>query len=270
MRSARRYGFKVVVPEKWTKSGGFEPLWYVDLALIIGLILTFLTVAKKSPKAVALESLSLGLQAKLESRGEVALDELSADEISGMSDKELVRPAWLKRLKAIQKAARVCGLEIVLVPYKWSLPAFLAEFHTTHRHDMRRLRSQEGGACGRAEAARSLGVTAVTIDNWRKKRLLVTWEDAAGRWKFPRWQFTSDQCLLPGVDECLKLLSGASDNDKLKFFLTRDANAGNSPVELLKDGKVEEAVRLVKRFSFTPLQTEIPLPKERDGDENPF
>lgn len=184
-------------------------------------------------------------------RGEVPLDELSAQQISDASDGKLIRPAWHKRLVAIQKALKKKKLLIVLVPY---IPVegqlVIPEHYTRLRMDLRRLRSAEGGACGRVEAAMLLQVTTVTVDNWRKQKRLVSFKDSAGRNRFPRWQFVEDFRLMPGIEACLNALGGAFEDDKLRFFLDEDPRVKKRPLDLLREGKLKEAVELAFTSRF--------------------
>lgn len=106
------------------------------------------------------------------------------------------------------------------------------------------LKSAEGGAANRAEAAALLGVSIATVHNRREARKLVAWPNGANRHHYPRWQFTPEGRILPGVEECLQALRPGDEWADMRFFLSPSNIDGLRPLDLLRAGRREEALEL--------------------------
>lgn len=114
------------------------------------------------------------------------------------------------------------------------------------RRAIEALKTAEGGAITPAEAALRLDIGRAQLYNRMKATRLVTWVDAAGRYRCPVWQFGING-LLPGVEECLSILAklGTDEWAVMRFFLTESESAGGvSPLNLLRKGDVESAKQL--------------------------
>ena len=103
----------------------------------------------------------------------------------------------------------------------------------------------EGGAIDAAAAAGRLGITREELRERVLAHRIVTWTDKEGRPQFPVWQF-GESGLLPGIEPCLAHL-GNDYWGHMKFFLTAAESAGDrSPLELLRDGRIDEALAIAK------------------------
>jgi hypothetical protein len=106
----------------------------------------------------------------------------------------------------------------------------------------------EGGSLSAEELASALGRTRQGIDYLRREGLIVAWRTTQGKWRYPAWQLTSQGGLLPGVRECLKALATHSEWEPMIFFLSpRESLQGKRPLDLLRAGRLEEAVAAAQR-----------------------
>ncbi len=112
------------------------------------------------------------------------------------------------------------------------------------------LKQAEGGPVDRVEAAKRLNLGLAQLYNRIKAtpKEVITWLDAAGRFRFPSWQFGVNG-MLPGVKECLATLADPTDDwAVMRFFLTPAESAGGkSPLTLLRDGNIAEATALARQ-----------------------
>jgi hypothetical protein len=110
-----------------------------------------------------------------------------------------------------------------------------------------RLTEAEGGSISAPEVARILGLTRQGVDYQRREGLLIAWRTSEGRWHYPVWQF-SPHGMLPGIRECLKELETDPEWGAMIFFLSRrDSLGGKRPLDLLKEGRLEEALSAARR-----------------------
>ena len=106
----------------------------------------------------------------------------------------------------------------------------------------------EGGSLSAEELANALGRTRQGIDYLRREGLIVAWRTTQGKWRYPAWQLTAQGGLLPGVRECLKALNTHSEWEPMIFFLSpRESLKGKRPLDLLRAGRLEEAVAAAER-----------------------
>jgi len=103
------------------------------------------------------------------------------------------------------------------------------------------LKEAEGGQVDRTKAAELLDISLAQLYNRIDQHKVVTWVDASGRYRFPKWQFGVNG-MLQGVQDCLQLLGKADEWAVMRFFLTPSTAAGDaSPLKLLRAGRIEEA-----------------------------
>ncbi len=106
----------------------------------------------------------------------------------------------------------------------------------------------EGGACSVEEACAHLGILREELKALHEAKELFSWADDHGRPRIPTWQFR-DGKILPGIGACLRLL-GEDPAGHLKFFLApADSANGLSPLELLRAGRIDEALAIARELS---------------------
>jgi len=111
------------------------------------------------------------------------------------------------------------------------------------------LKSLEGGAIGRTEAAKRLNVAIQTVHNWVENGRIVAWKDPAGRYRFPNWQFGADG-ILPGIRDCLaKIDSGDQWAVMIFFLIPSHYLGGKRPLDLIREGHPERAIELARSQS---------------------
>jgi hypothetical protein len=112
----------------------------------------------------------------------------------------------------------------------------------------KKLEQAEGGSLSSEEVAHLLGLSKrQSVDYQRKEKALVAWRTSAGKWRYPGWQFTKHG-ILPGIKECLKALATDNEWGAVIFFLSaRYSLDGKRPLDLLREGKLEEAVAVAHR-----------------------
>jgi len=106
----------------------------------------------------------------------------------------------------------------------------------------------EGGSLSAEQFANALGRTRQGIDYLRREGLVAAWRTTQGKWRYPAWQLTAQGGLLPGIRECLKALNSRSEWEPLIFFLSpRESLDGKRPLDLLRVGRVEDALAAAER-----------------------
>jgi hypothetical protein len=109
------------------------------------------------------------------------------------------------------------------------------------------LQVAEGGAIPAQQVAQILGLTRQGVDYLRKSKALVAWRATHGKWNYPVWQF-APRGILPGIKECLGRLLTDNEWGAMIFFLSeRESLAGKRPLELLREGKIEQALQAAER-----------------------
>ena len=112
------------------------------------------------------------------------------------------------------------------------------------------LEMAEGGSLSAEELAHALGRTRQGIDYLRREGLVLAWRTTQGKWRYPAWQLTAQGGLLPGVRECLKALATHSEWEPMIFFLSpRESLQGKRPLDLLRAGRLEEAIAAAQRHA---------------------
>jgi len=108
----------------------------------------------------------------------------------------------------------------------------------------RQLELAEGSSYSEEEVKRRLASEAELPSDGRG---LVAWQSAQQGRRYPKWQFT-ERGLLPGIQECLAALETGSDWERMIFFLSPRASLGGQrPLDLLREGRVAEAVGAAQR-----------------------
>jgi hypothetical protein len=110
------------------------------------------------------------------------------------------------------------------------------------------LEQAEGGSLSSDHVAELLGLNKrQSVDYQRKERHLVAWRTSTGKWRYPAWQFTKHG-ILPGIKECLQALQTDNGFGAAIFFLTDRFSLGEKrPLDLLREGKINEAVSAARR-----------------------
>ena len=112
------------------------------------------------------------------------------------------------------------------------------------------LQEAEGGWLDRNDAAKRMDLTVQAILTRVKKNQIVAWQDGAGRFRFPQWQF-GHVGLLPGLLECLSELGDSDQWAILRFFLGESEQAGaRRPLDLLREGNADDALEIARSQSI--------------------
>lgn len=112
---------------------------------------------------------------------------------------------------------------------------------------MTELLSAEGGPIGVEAVAKLLGIGRAAIDKRRKTGALIGIEDRRREILYPSWQFTSTG-LLPGIDDALKAMIVVDPWMRMQFFLSRDNDLGERPLDALRQGRANEVLAAANRF----------------------
>jgi hypothetical protein len=101
-----------------------------------------------------------------------------------------------------------------------------------------------------AEVAARLGVSAVTVNNWRRRQRLLAFRFDEHQHLYPSFQFVNhpsegERGVLRHFDEVLALLPFRSDWARVQFFLTPSpALSGKTPLDALRSGDDRSIERL--------------------------
>lgn len=116
------------------------------------------------------------------------------------------------------------------------------------RRILRALKRAEGGAYTPAEACALLGITRTELKAKVLAKELFSWGDNRGVARLPKWQFHEGN-IRPGIAACLAVL-GDDPAGHLQFFLTPAPYSGGlSPLELLRQGRLDEALTIAREVS---------------------
>lgn len=105
-----------------------------------------------------------------------------------------------------------------------------------------RLIERAGGLLRLGEAAERLGVTPQAVTGRRMRGTILAVPMPNGEWVYPACQFT-EHGLVPGLDDFLRAFRGDVDPwTRLAVLVAPSArHGGRSALELLQEGRVEEA-----------------------------
>ena len=114
------------------------------------------------------------------------------------------------------------------------------------------LLAARGGCIRQIEVANMMGLEdASIVRRWRNYRQIVSVRNEAGQWVCPIWQFAhKHKRVMLGIRDCLAELSFESEWEPLIFFLSRmDSLGGHSPLDSLRAGKIEAAIKAARQYS---------------------
>jgi hypothetical protein len=101
-----------------------------------------------------------------------------------------------------------------------------------------------------AEVAARLGVSAVTVNNWRRRKRLLAFRFDAHQYLYPAFQFVDhpehgERGVMRHLDDVLARLPFRSEWQRVQFFLAPlPALAGNTPLDVLRSGDERRIERL--------------------------
>jgi hypothetical protein len=109
------------------------------------------------------------------------------------------------------------------------------------------LLSAEGGPIGVEDVVNILRISRAAVDKRRKAGTLIGIDDGGRAVLYPGWQFTGTG-LLPGLDDVLRAMTVSDPWMRLQFFMGHDADLDARPLDLLRAGKIREAIGAAGRF----------------------
>ncbi len=92
-----------------------------------------------------------------------------------------------------------------------------------------------------------LGVTRMTVNNWRDEGKLLALRNAANDYRYPAWQV--EEAIRAAMPALLRALQGADPWDAYRFFTTVDGYLGRTPLEALRAGETERVLRAARGFT---------------------
>jgi hypothetical protein len=107
--------------------------------------------------------------------------------------------------------------------------------------------SMEGGPIGVEEVSERLGISRAAVDKRRHAGTLIGISDRGRAILYPSWQFT-DQGLLAGLQDVLRVLDVQDPWMRMQFFLTDDPDLGATPLDMLRRGRQSDVVAAAKRY----------------------
>ena len=112
----------------------------------------------------------------------------------------------------------------------------------------RQLATAEGGSISTAQAARLLGLSKSTVlRRWHRYRL-IAWKHGRSV-RIPAWQFAGHK-MLRGIEDVLQIFASDDQWRVMRYFLaTRHSLIGRRPLDMLREGKTEEAVAHTKVYA---------------------
>jgi hypothetical protein len=114
------------------------------------------------------------------------------------------------------------------------------------------LLAARGGCIREVELIAWMGLEdASIVGRWRNYRQIVSIKNEAGQWTYPIWQFArKHKRVMLGVRDCLAELPFESENEPIFFFLSSmECLGGHSPLESLRAGKIEAAIKAARLYS---------------------
>src|ERR1700722_20016217 len=114
------------------------------------------------------------------------------------------------------------------------------------------LLAARGGCIRDSDVVDMMGLEDPSIvDRWRDHRQIVCVKDEAGQWVYPIWQFArKHRRVMLGVRDCLAELTFETEWEPVIFFLSGlDSLGGHSPLDSLRYGKIEAAIKAARHYS---------------------
>lgn len=116
----------------------------------------------------------------------------------------------------------------------------------------RKLIVADGGAISSVEVAELLGIsTSAVLRKYRTGKLLGWTQAGKNGVQFPRWQFAGVRPL-PGLTSVIAALNQAGyldDKARVLFFLSEFGFVGCRPLDLLRAGRVADALLAAKTYT---------------------
>lgn len=92
-----------------------------------------------------------------------------------------------------------------------------------------------------------LGVTRMTINNWREERKLLALRNAANDYRYPAWQAEDTiRAVIPALREALR---GLDAWDAYRFFTIVDGYLGRTPLDALRAGDTGKVLRAARGYA---------------------
>jgi hypothetical protein len=110
------------------------------------------------------------------------------------------------------------------------------------------MEQEEGGSRSSDQIADLLGITRQAVDQRRKARKLIAWQDEAAHWRFPVWQLNEMGRPYPELAAILEELPGDPWSDMIFFLSESESLHGARPLDLLRRGKAKGARLAAMRF----------------------
>src|ERR1700749_580979 len=114
------------------------------------------------------------------------------------------------------------------------------------------LLAARGGCIGEVEVLDLMGLgDASIVDRWRNHRQIVCVRNESGQWVYPIWQFArKHRRVMLGIRDCLAELTFETEWEPVIFFLSGlDSLGGHSPLDSLRYGKIEAAIKAARQYS---------------------
>lgn len=92
-----------------------------------------------------------------------------------------------------------------------------------------------------------LGVTRMTVNNWRDEGKLLALRNGANDYRYPAWQ--AEDAIRAVMPALLRALSGVDPWDAYRFFTTVDGYLGRTPLEALRAGSAAKVLRGARGFA---------------------
>jgi hypothetical protein len=119
------------------------------------------------------------------------------------------------------------------------------------------LLAEAGGTLTPQGVAAQTGMSRQTVNNWRRKGQIIALPRGRRDFVFPACQFLDDRPL-PGLDQLLATSALRDPLGQLEVLLAPSHRMGGlSPLELLHQGRIEDAIA-VARDTGSPLDEDAP------------
>ncbi|MEL4073371.1 DNA-binding protein [Ochrobactrum sp. GPK 3] len=178
------------------------------------------------------------LQAAFLRRAMSALERISANVSAKTLSDALAAPTDAGSVAQLLSSSDVIGAAVTeLDPL---VPALAR--NVEHRQ---RLLELAGGVLSADEAGRILGITRQAVDKRRRANSVLAVREGSD-WRYPACQFSEGE-VIAGIPDVVRSFAAAGPWAALDFLLAPDtALGGQSPLDLLRSGKHELVLRLVR------------------------
>jgi len=105
------------------------------------------------------------------------------------------------------------------------------------------LKAADGGAFTEADILKK-GITSVEIQELCKAGAIVVWRDNENKEHFPKWQFTEQFKVMPGIQKALDIFKSTDQWRIMAYFLGRRVSLGNkTPLKMLQMGLEDQMLK---------------------------